>query len=207
VLKPGDFSLYSSNCLVELAQSAGRADPSAQVHLASSVIDLLCSGVAAISSQAPGDLSRGALLTTLRIESFIASNLRNPDLSRTDVACAMGMSVRRINELLAKKGSSINRRIQEVRLERIRLELCDPAHRHVRIGEIALKWGFSNLQHFSRVFASKYGRSPRGWRAAHAPPRGGALNAPPAFLGDRDQPEATIRAIAGLCASGSWDSL
>ncbi len=33
------------------------------------------------------------------------------------------------------------------------------------IGPIALNWGFKDLQHLSRAFRRKYGRSPRSLRA------------------------------------------
>lgn len=86
------------------------------------------------------------------------------------VATGLNMSVRRINELLAKTGTSITRRIREARLQHIRRELADPACRHIMIGDIAIKWGFANLQHFSRAFSSRYGRSPRAYRSAQFDP-------------------------------------
>ena len=156
-----------SDCLIKIASEADTVEPACRSSVSTSVIDLLCSALPLANRGAPEDLGRQDQLTTLRIESFIASNLKNPNLCRADVAAGLNMSVRRINELLAKSGTSITRRIQEARLRHIRRELADPASRTVHIGDIAMKWGFANQQHFSRVFSSRYGLSPRAYRSSH----------------------------------------
>lgn len=153
------------HCLNAIAAGSDGVDNPAEPHLSSTVVDLLCTGLAAVSGQAACDVSRQDTLTTLRIEAFIASHLRNPTLSRADVASGMNMSVRRINELLARRGTSIRRRIQDARLERIHTELSDSTFDGEPIGAIAFKWGFNNLQHFSRAFRRRYGRAPRELRA------------------------------------------
>ena len=50
--------------------------------------------------------------------------------------------------------------IQEQRLTRACAELCNPAHDHRRIYEIAFALGFSSEAHFSRVFRATFGLSP-----------------------------------------------
>ncbi len=155
-----------SDCLTNIAQGVHLVEPEAEAHVSAAVVDLICSSLAQLNGQIPSDVGRQDRLTTLRIESFIASHLKNPDLTRDDVAAGMNMSVRRINELLAKSGTSIMRRIRSARLERIRHELADPASRQTQISTIALKWGFTNLQHFSRAFGKAYGQSARSYRMA-----------------------------------------
>ncbi len=176
-----------SDCLVKIASEADHVEPACRSHLSTSVIDLLCSGLPLVNGRAPEDVGRQDQLTTLRIEAFIISNLKNPGLNRADVAAGLNMSVRRINELLAKSGTSISRRIREARLQHIRRELADPARRNVPIGDIALKWGFANLQHFSRVFSSKYGCSPRTYRSAQSD-RGKVLTANEAEAANQPRP-------------------
>jgi AraC-like DNA-binding protein len=153
-----------SHCLNTIAAGSDGVDGTSDPHLSATVVDLLCTGLAAVSGQAACDVSRQDTLTILRIEAFIAAHLRDPELSRDDVARGMAMSVRRINELLARRGTSIHRRIHEARLERIHAELSDPAFDGEPIGAIAFKWGFSNLQHFSRAFRRRYGQAPRELR-------------------------------------------
>ena len=55
--------------------------------------------------------------------------------------------------------------IQEQRVTRACAELCNPAHDHRRIYEIAFALGFSSEAHFSRVFRSTFGLSPSDVRA------------------------------------------
>jgi AraC-like DNA-binding protein len=59
-------------------------------------------------------------------------------------------------------GTHIRRR----RLERCRAELADPLHAGERVTEIALRWGFNDMPHFSRVFRAAFGASPRDYRSA-----------------------------------------
>lgn len=134
---------------------------------AETIVDLISGGLASIAGRPSSRFRRHDRLTVLRIESFIASNLRNPKLSRTLVAAGMGMSVRRINELLAEKQSSITERIREARLAQIASELQDPANARKRISDLAGKWGFRNMQHFSRLFVSRYGMPARDFRNAN----------------------------------------
>jgi len=139
------------------ADNTGRAE---------AIIDLISSGLASLAEGTRCRLKRQDRLTVLRIEAYIASNLKDPDLSRTQVAAGMGMSVRRINELLAAKQSSITDRIREARLAQIAGELRDPANARERISDLAGKWGFRNMQHFSRLFVSRYGMPARDYRNA-----------------------------------------
>lgn len=133
---------------------------------AETIVDLISGGLGSLAGGASSRGRRHDRLTVLRIESFIASNLRDPNLSRTLVAAGMGMSVRRINELLADRQSSITERIREARLTQIAGELQDPANVRKRISDLAGKWGFRNMQHFSRLFVRRYGMSARDFRNA-----------------------------------------
>jgi AraC-like DNA-binding protein len=51
--------------------------------------------------------------------------------------------------------------IRDQRVERCRRDLRDPLLRHESILSIATRWGLPNSAHFSRVFRSAYGHSPR----------------------------------------------
>lgn len=153
--------------LARLAEGV-RADADATVSQ-ERVIDLVCGGFGAILPSRLRDMRSHELLTALRIESFIVSNLARADLDRALVAAAMGMSVRRINEILAATGSSVSARIRTARLERIRRDLSDPALARMSIGEIAAKWGFSDVAHVSRLFSRAFGMSPRQYRQTALP--------------------------------------
>ncbi|MER7480278.1 AraC family transcriptional regulator [Streptomyces sp. NPDC126510] len=38
--------------------------------------------------------------------------------------------------------------------------LADPGCRHLTIAEVAHPWGFASQAHFTRVFRSRFGRTP-----------------------------------------------
>ena len=59
---------------------------------------------------------------------------------------------------------TLSRYILEQRLEQCAKNLRNPLLAHLTITEIALQWGFNDMSHFSRVFRSRYGESPRAMR-------------------------------------------
>lgn len=153
-----------SGALTAIATETVAGSAESTLERSEMIVDLISGGLASLAEGTACRLKRQDRLTILRIESFIASNLKDPDLSRATVAAGMGMSVRRINELLAEKHSSITARIRDARLRQIAGELLDPANSGHRISELAGKWGFRNMQHFSRLFFGRYGMSARDFR-------------------------------------------
>ncbi|GAB5504808.1 helix-turn-helix domain-containing protein, partial [Pyruvatibacter sp.] len=74
------------------------------------------------------------------------------------------MSVRRLNSIFAKEGTSIAGFIRQKRLDGVAIDLRDPRYDAQSIGEIAFRYGFSNLQSFSTQFRKHFDRSPRAFR-------------------------------------------
>jgi AraC-like DNA-binding protein len=101
----------------------------------------------------------------MRARSFIAAHLGDPDLDRTRVAAELGMSLRRLNDIFAKDGLSVAHEIRNARLSSVALDLVDPRFAGLTISEIAIKNGLWNLQHFSTLFRTAYGQSPKTYRA------------------------------------------
>ena len=65
--------------------------------------------------------------------------------------------------------TTLGRFVIDQRLQRAGQILSDPGTRCRTISEIAFSLGFQELSHFSRRFTTKFGRSPRAYRAsAHA---------------------------------------
>ncbi|HXH02030.1 MAG TPA: transcriptional regulator FeaR [Candidatus Competibacteraceae bacterium] len=101
----------------------------------------------------------------LRAQTLIEERLTEPELCPAAVAHALGISPRQLYRLFEAQGTSVARHIQERRLARIAADLASPAHRQESITAIAFYWGFNDSAHFSRAFKSRYGVSPREWRA------------------------------------------
>lgn len=114
--------------------------------------------------------SRSQTLTLMRVKVFVNDNLRDPTLNAQHVALGTGLSARYINKLFEHEGSSLMRYILRRRLERCSADLLNPANATLRISDIAFRWGFNDLSHFSRVFRGCYGQAPRDWREAQLRP-------------------------------------
>ena len=134
--------------------------------LQETLIDLIATGLAAGSSEKL-ELSSPEQQVLLRTRSFVRGQLSDPDLDRNRVASEISMSVRRLNDILSKEGESISSFIRRIRLESAAEELKEERLSRLSISEIAFRNGFSNTQHFSTLFRSHFGRSPRDFRRSN----------------------------------------
>ncbi|MDP3552557.1 helix-turn-helix domain-containing protein [Methylocystis sp.] len=123
--------------------------------------DLIALSVAD-SQQIPAT-ARGRDATLRRVKRFIESRLGDPRLDPAMAAQALGLSSRYLNALFEAEGLSLMRYVWARRLENCRRDLC--ADVCAPIGEIAYRWGFSDLSHFSRAFRRRFGQSARAARA------------------------------------------
>ena len=89
-----------------------------------------------------------------RIDGYVAANLEDIDLGPKSIAAALGISVRSLHLLFSRRGTTVSRCIMERRLERCRSDLVMKPH--ASITEIAFRWGFSDVAHFSRAFRRRY---------------------------------------------------
>jgi len=145
------------------AGQAGSLNPREFLPLAQQSLDLLT--MAAVSArQVDINLSRSRSLSLHRVKDFVERHLADPDLDTALVARAVGLSSRYVNALFEDKGTSLMRHIWQRRLENCRKDLRDPAHAGHRLSEIAFRWGFNDLSHFSRAFKQRFGCSPREYR-------------------------------------------
>lgn len=123
--------------------------------------DNLCNLLALASSrEAPSapELQLEAML------AFCRRQLADPDLSPAAIAAQFGVSVRTVHARFEKSGRSFRRWALENRLEACGKALRDPAQRGSSISEIAYRWGFNDLSHFTKSFRAQFGLSPREWR-------------------------------------------
>jgi AraC-like DNA-binding protein len=132
------------------------------------------------SSAGREDLAREPLHHTLaqRVATYVRLHLAEPDLTAARIAAEHHVSVRQLYLTLAKDGVSLGGLIRALRLEECRRRLESPACRFMTIEAIARQWGFASAAHFSRVFKSAYGTSPRDWRAGDRDRRSDAVADP-----------------------------
>ncbi|WP_344669312.1 helix-turn-helix domain-containing protein [Catenulispora yoronensis] len=162
-----------SPLLLRLADHFDEYESPAGPRLADNIVDLLVtliSGQLELDSPNP-DSGRRALL--IRITSFIESHLGDPDLGPETIAAAHYISTRYLHKLFSQEGTTVSALIRERRLEHCRRDLRDPLQLTRPVSAIAARWGFVDAAHFSRVFRSAYGASPREYRFTSEPFEGG----------------------------------
>ncbi len=103
-----------------------------------------------------------------RIKAHIAANLNDPCLSAATIAAALHLSPSHVHRVFELERESIGGWIQEQRLRACKMEFDEGADQPRAISEVALRHGFTDMSHFSRVFRKRYGRSPRDCRLESA---------------------------------------
>jgi AraC-like DNA-binding protein len=139
--------------------SAGSLNPNPRLEEAA--IDLICAAVtdhASPINTAPG----AAILASAK--SFIDRHHAEPALDPSMVAAAQHISPRYLRKLFAAAGITVAGCIKDCRLERCRHDLEDPTLWRDSIGAICARHGLIDSAHFSRMFKSRYGLSPRTFR-------------------------------------------
>lgn len=100
-----------------------------------------------------------------RVLAHADAHLADPDLGPQALASAHGMSLRSLHLLFEREGLRVAQWIRDRRLERCRETLAQPDWQG-RIIDVAMRWGFNDPSHFSRVYRQRYGHAPRQARGA-----------------------------------------
>lgn len=141
-------------------------DPAVRSGLVDRTIDLVAFTFAGQQADLGDAASTARRVLLLRATQYIDSHAENPDLAPSHVAQALGISVGYLHRLFQSADTSIRAYIRAFRLARCREELGSPLHAGEHVTEIALRWGFNDLPHFSRAFRAAFGLAPRNYRAA-----------------------------------------
>jgi AraC-like DNA-binding protein len=162
----------ASQYLLELARHLEEFSPAEATRVSTVTIDVLTAALAGAldaHSAVPPSSRRRALLA--QIHAFVQANLGDADLTPAAIAAAHHISLRYLNKLFHAEGHSVARWIRQRRLEQCRRDLAEPHLAGYPINAIAARWGFTSAAHFSQVFRTAYGLSPREFqqRAAIVP--------------------------------------
>ena len=150
------FADLTRRHLLQLADSASLEESEANL-----LTDNLCNLLALASGRG---IPSSPELQLEAILAFCRQQLANPELSPHLVAARFGISVRTVHLRFERTGRSFRRWVLENRLEACRKALRDPAQLGSGISEIAYRWGFNDLSHFTKSFRAQFGLSPRDWR-------------------------------------------
>jgi AraC-like DNA-binding protein len=88
------------------------------------------------------------------------------------------VSVGHLHRLFRDTGTTVNRSLVDLRVQRCAADLRDPRLRHRSVAEIAYGRGFKDAAHFTRAFAARHGTTPSDWRAAAPAARPGQHRMP-----------------------------
>ncbi|GAA4811811.1 helix-turn-helix domain-containing protein [Streptomyces ziwulingensis] len=152
--------------ITTMVAAAHRYSPSAAEGLADGLINLFATLVAERNEETAAGTGPARNQLVQRVREHIDRNLGDPALSPETVARAHHISVRYLHRLFEDEGVTVGRLIQRRRLEECAHELARRGRTTPTVSAVAQRWGFVNPTHFSRVFRSTYGLSPREWRTA-----------------------------------------
>ena len=150
-----------------LTRQAGCRAAAVKHRLGDAVLGMLAATLAdevgAFSSSLNGP-RQAALLE--QVKAHIEDHLADPDLGPAAIAAAHHISPRYLRKLFEGEGDSVARWIRSRRLDRCRSDLARPDLCNRSVSAVASHWGFTDAAHFSRLFKSTFGQSPREYRSA-----------------------------------------
>ena len=158
-------TILANTFIQELVRVGDQLTPDAAARMASIGTDLIIASLAErMAQEVPGSVHGN--VTVQRAKAYVEANLSDPTLDPPQLAAAMGVSLRRLQELFHERGRHISDYIWERRLEAAARRLADPACAHLSIGMLAYSCGFVSQAHFARRFKDRYDMSPRDYRRA-----------------------------------------
>lgn len=149
----------------ELISVQHKLTPDAGARMALVGTDLIAASIAErLAREVPRPMH--GTVVVQRAKAFIEANLGDPTLDPPQLAAAVGVSLRRLQELFHERGKHISDWIWERRLETAAKRLADPGCSHLPIGNLAFGCGFVSQAHFSRRFKERFGMPPSEYRHA-----------------------------------------
>jgi AraC family transcriptional regulator, positive regulator of tynA and feaB len=105
----------------------------------------------------------------VRLSRALRDRYHEIGLTPGAIAADLGISVRYLHMLFARRHMTFGEQLLEVRLERAREVLRDARFADLPIGEVAASCGFAEASHFARCFREQYGSAPSVFRATVHP--------------------------------------
>ncbi|MGD0635294.1 MAG: helix-turn-helix domain-containing protein [Beijerinckiaceae bacterium] len=139
-------------------------DGAAAGRLVRAGFDIAGAALAPASGQAV-PYSLASDFTLQRAKMFMSENFHRPGLSPGIIAASVGVSVRRLQELFQAGDSTVTAHLRRLRLDAARRRLAEPALARHSITFIMESAGFTDQAHFSRLFRTAFGLSPREFRS------------------------------------------
>lgn len=153
-----------SRLLQEIAGLDPGVAPGAASSLSASMMDMLVTALAdGTVLQSHTELAHVRDLR--RAQQLLGSRMHDPDLTMSDAARDLGMSVRHLQNLFRRADATPMNWLYAARLDRARGLLIGS---DATINDVAETVGFRDVSHFSRTFRKRFGASPGEYRKANS---------------------------------------
>ena len=167
----------TSRLLSSLGEQLSHGEAPNQIQVSDAALALIAATFAERAGRA-GPASP-ALVIRLKIESFVADKLSDPDLSVAGIAAAHNVSVRYLQKIFEERGQTVSGWIRQQRLDQCRRDLANPSMVSRPVAAVGMHWGFSDASSFSRAFKTAFGFTPTEYRYSFNPATGGAVGESP----------------------------
>lgn len=158
--RSGIGALWAAH-LLALEVQIDQIDPARFGGVMQASLELLAQSYLSRGGAAPRPPRDAALAGVRR---YILANLCDEEMTPQTIAAANRVSLRYLHMLFAGSGTTLSGWILEQRLGRCAALLASAACRDHQVTDIALRCGFKDGAHFSRVFKQRHGVSPRQYR-------------------------------------------
>lgn len=101
-----------------------------------------------------------------RVLDFVAANHAEEGLTAEDIARRCGISERYLHKLFHGSGQPVMERLKELRLQKAKAMLLNPALSNLPVSEVAYRNGFRSLSSFSRAFRVRFDVAPTRLRGS-----------------------------------------
>ncbi|MGW5151769.1 AraC-like ligand-binding domain-containing protein [Rhodococcus koreensis] len=149
-----------SRFLQQLAALDAAVPDAPAAALSASALDMIVTALAdTAGTVSPTQQAHAADL--LRAQNLLKTRLHDENLSITEAAAELGISLRYLQKIFQSTGSTPSEWLLQARLERARTILLST---DITISDLASRVGFKDISHFSRSFRTFYGASPGQYR-------------------------------------------
>jgi AraC-like DNA-binding protein len=125
------------------------------------LVDLLC---IVLLGDDRADVGRHHGEVEAMVRRYVREHAHEPGLTGTVVARELGWSLRQVQAVLKKAGTTSRDLIREERLQLARRRLESPAHQNHTIASLAYACGFRSASALSTAFRERFGIRPRDMR-------------------------------------------
>lgn len=167
IRRNGMCKIASSSPFSDLARRHIRQlanDEALDVRQAQTLTENLCNLLALATTADTAVEAAHAEAQTQAIQAYCRARLSDPDLSPSCVAAHFRISVRTLHLRFAASEQSFSKWLLNCRLDQCHHALLDSAQDSHSVSDIAYRFGFGDLSHFSKSFKVRFGHTPRDLR-------------------------------------------